>query len=89
MKYLQMVLILPPMPRMVTVSVDGAQLGAYLSQGSDALGPPVRLKLRLPEPRSSTIRVLLELDRSWSPSAWDGGADTRELGVAVLDMRCA
>jgi SAM-dependent methyltransferase len=74
---------MPPLPRTLTVEVDGVAVGALRSQRRDDIAAPQSFTFGLPARTRAQPTITLRLDAPWRPSEIWPAPDDRVLGVAL------
>jgi ubiquinone/menaquinone biosynthesis C-methylase UbiE/uncharacterized protein YbaR (Trm112 family) len=74
---------LPPVPRCLTITVDGVLLGCLHSEAREQVEPWQDVTFDLPAGASHQATICLSLDQPWSPAEVWQSDDARALGVAL------
>ncbi|MBU6335010.1 MAG: methyltransferase domain-containing protein [Chloroflexi bacterium] len=78
----------PPVPRTVTLWVDGVARHAWRTPQAPAAGRWQRLRVPVGPAHRPDVTLRLTLDAPWRPSDVLGSADDRPLGIALGALRC-
>mgnify|MGYP001031745572 CR=1 FL=1 len=86
-RLLAMQVLLPPVARTLTIKINDQVVSCVRSKDSAQLGKWQELFVYLPPISEQEPTISFELDRAWSPQELFQQADTRELGIALRDLR--
>jgi ubiquinone/menaquinone biosynthesis C-methylase UbiE len=78
----------PPVPRTVTLWVDGVAQHAWQTPARPRLGRWQRLRVPIGPAARPDVELRLTLDAPWRPSSDLGTPDDRPLGIALAALRC-
>lgn len=86
-RLLALQVLLPPVARTLTITVDDQVVSCLRSKDTGQLGKWQELFVYLPPFGEQEPTITFELDRAWSAQEVFQHNDTRELGVALCDLR--